>query len=364
MSDKFNFKKGDVVVAKDDFLNPGETLKDTLGVVVSYNPDNDYLVIGEIFKGNHFFNHTFSARGEFYRLVTPKELKEFDLKEENKMSESTNSCVLKINMDAVAPPCMLSVFLNNTELSDTLYIACNPGDKITFEYNPYEGDRFWKYRANSGRIYLINKSPSDKISFIVPDGAEGEAFLTVVDFGGTYDWQHEASTVLFDLNDSTGWVKNLRKLSFKESKRTPDVNRVVNKILEGADVRKTLSLTESNTTSMRIQSFVDVFFSDNVDYSIVANEFVWFNALLDMSKKVQADFNKTFEDEDLEWDEWFYTHWGVSIDFEFDDLAVAPDCDKAGLSSSDLSYYVATHCDVDYVDQYGGDLYLVAKPFV
>lgn len=77
MSDKVNFKKGDVVVAKDGFLNPGETLKDTLGVVVSYNPDNDYLVIGEVFKGNHALNHTFSARGEFYRLATNKELKDF-----------------------------------------------------------------------------------------------------------------------------------------------------------------------------------------------------------------------------------------------------------------------------------------------
>ena len=75
------FKKGDVVVAKDGFLDPGETLKDTLGIVVSYNPDNDYLVLGSIHPEKHAIPHTYSMRGSFYRKVTDKELSEFGLTE-------------------------------------------------------------------------------------------------------------------------------------------------------------------------------------------------------------------------------------------------------------------------------------------
>ena len=75
------FKKGDVVVAKDGFLDPGETLKDTLGIVVSYNPDNDYLVLGSIHPEKHAIPHTYSMRGSFYRKVTDKELSDFGLTE-------------------------------------------------------------------------------------------------------------------------------------------------------------------------------------------------------------------------------------------------------------------------------------------
>ena len=37
------FNKDDIVVAKDGYLDKGETLKDTAGVVIDHNPENDRL---------------------------------------------------------------------------------------------------------------------------------------------------------------------------------------------------------------------------------------------------------------------------------------------------------------------------------
>ena len=42
------FNKGDIVVAKDGFLDKNETLQDTAGIVIDYNPENDYLVLGTL----------------------------------------------------------------------------------------------------------------------------------------------------------------------------------------------------------------------------------------------------------------------------------------------------------------------------
>ena len=86
MSEKFNFKKGDVVCAKDEFIAPHEILKDTAGIVVSYNPENDYLVLGEIHPEKHAIPHTYSMRGEFYRPITDREMKEFGLEEDISMA--------------------------------------------------------------------------------------------------------------------------------------------------------------------------------------------------------------------------------------------------------------------------------------
>lgn len=38
------FKVGDIVQAKAEFLNAGETQESTMGIVVDYNPDNDHLI--------------------------------------------------------------------------------------------------------------------------------------------------------------------------------------------------------------------------------------------------------------------------------------------------------------------------------
>lgn len=76
-----DFKKGDVVVAKPEFIAAHETPEDTLGIVIDYNPDNDYLLLGEIHPEKHAIPHTYSMRGEFYRLVKPEEYNDFGLSE-------------------------------------------------------------------------------------------------------------------------------------------------------------------------------------------------------------------------------------------------------------------------------------------
>ena len=71
------FTKDDIVVAKDDYLDKGETLKSTVGVVIEYNPDNDYLILGVIHPEKYAIPPTFSRRGCFYRLVTERERREW-----------------------------------------------------------------------------------------------------------------------------------------------------------------------------------------------------------------------------------------------------------------------------------------------
>lgn len=67
------FNKGDVVVARDRYLDKGETLQDTAGIVLSYNPENDYLVLGTLHPEEYAIAPTFSMRGCFYRLITEQE---------------------------------------------------------------------------------------------------------------------------------------------------------------------------------------------------------------------------------------------------------------------------------------------------
>ena len=71
------FKIGDVVVAKDEYLDKDETVRDTLGLVVRYNPDNDYLLLGSLHPEKHAIPPTFSMRGECYRKITETEMKEW-----------------------------------------------------------------------------------------------------------------------------------------------------------------------------------------------------------------------------------------------------------------------------------------------
>ncbi len=72
-------KKGDVVVAKDKYLNKNEKVQDTLGIVVDYNPENDYLLLGSLHPEKYAFPPTFSMRGRCFRRITEDESKDWKL---------------------------------------------------------------------------------------------------------------------------------------------------------------------------------------------------------------------------------------------------------------------------------------------
>jgi hypothetical protein len=63
------FKKGDVVQAKKEWLADHETQESTMGIVVDYNPDNDYLQVGTLCPEKYAFPPILNARGECYEIV-------------------------------------------------------------------------------------------------------------------------------------------------------------------------------------------------------------------------------------------------------------------------------------------------------
>jgi hypothetical protein len=63
------FKKGDIVQAKKEWLAPYETQESTMGLVVDYNPTNDYLKVGVLNPQDYAFPPILNARGEYYELV-------------------------------------------------------------------------------------------------------------------------------------------------------------------------------------------------------------------------------------------------------------------------------------------------------
>ena len=67
------FDKNDIVVAKDGYLDKHETLRDTVGIVLSYNPDNDYLELGALNAEKYALPPIFCMRGCFYRHITDAE---------------------------------------------------------------------------------------------------------------------------------------------------------------------------------------------------------------------------------------------------------------------------------------------------
>ena len=83
------FNKGDIVVARDGYLDKGETLKDTVGVVIDYNPDNDYLALGVLRSEKYAIAPTFSMRGCFYRHITGDEQREWGILS----GEKPNFCI-------------------------------------------------------------------------------------------------------------------------------------------------------------------------------------------------------------------------------------------------------------------------------
>lgn len=73
------FKKNDVVVAKNEYLEENETVESTIGIVVDYNEENDYLQVGTIHPQDYAIPPIFNACGEFYRLATDTELKKWGI---------------------------------------------------------------------------------------------------------------------------------------------------------------------------------------------------------------------------------------------------------------------------------------------
>lgn len=63
------FKKGDVVQSKKEWLEPHETQEMTMGIVVDYNEDNDYLQVGVLNPQDYVFPPIFNGRGCYYELV-------------------------------------------------------------------------------------------------------------------------------------------------------------------------------------------------------------------------------------------------------------------------------------------------------
>ena len=73
------FKKGDVVVAKDEFLGERETLQSTAGLVLEYYPENDYLLLGSLHPEKYAIPPTFPGRGEYYRHITEQEKRNWNI---------------------------------------------------------------------------------------------------------------------------------------------------------------------------------------------------------------------------------------------------------------------------------------------
>jgi hypothetical protein len=72
------FKKGDVVQAKKEWLEPNETQESTIGIVVDYYPENDYLKIGVLNPQDYVFPPVLNARGCYYETVNLEEEKQHE----------------------------------------------------------------------------------------------------------------------------------------------------------------------------------------------------------------------------------------------------------------------------------------------
>ena len=63
------FKVGDIVQSKKEWLERNETQESTRGIVLDYNPDNDYLTIGVLNPQDYKIPPTFTMGGCYYELV-------------------------------------------------------------------------------------------------------------------------------------------------------------------------------------------------------------------------------------------------------------------------------------------------------
>ena len=73
------FIKGQVVVAKNEYIDENETVKGTAGIVLEYNPEIDYLLVGVLHPEKYAIPPTFPVKGSYYRLATEQELQEWDI---------------------------------------------------------------------------------------------------------------------------------------------------------------------------------------------------------------------------------------------------------------------------------------------
>lgn len=63
------FKKGDIVQAKKEWLEENETQESTMGIVIDYREDNDYIQIGVLNPQDYAIPPVFNGRGCCYELV-------------------------------------------------------------------------------------------------------------------------------------------------------------------------------------------------------------------------------------------------------------------------------------------------------
>ena len=63
------FKVGDLVQAKMEYLEPGETQESTMGVVLEYYESNKYLVLGVLNPNDYAIPPRFERWGGYYEKV-------------------------------------------------------------------------------------------------------------------------------------------------------------------------------------------------------------------------------------------------------------------------------------------------------
>ena len=68
------FKKGDVICAKPEYIGENETLKDTIGIVIEYHSENDYLSVGCLHPEKFGIPPILNSAGTFYRLLSKEEM--------------------------------------------------------------------------------------------------------------------------------------------------------------------------------------------------------------------------------------------------------------------------------------------------
>lgn len=69
----YTFKRGDVVWAKREYVEKHETQESTMGIVLEYYLENDYLKLGVLNPGDYVFPPIFNARGCYYEPVQNKQ---------------------------------------------------------------------------------------------------------------------------------------------------------------------------------------------------------------------------------------------------------------------------------------------------
>lgn len=64
-----NFVKGEILQAKKEYVAEYETQESTRGIVIDYNPENDYLKLGVLNPQDYAFPPILNACGCYYERV-------------------------------------------------------------------------------------------------------------------------------------------------------------------------------------------------------------------------------------------------------------------------------------------------------